>query len=125
MNSWIKEIKEAAKYDTEYTKKYGELILYNMFQELEYLRLIYFAKDFDYGNEIDQVIAIYKIDVQMCRLMEMPKYRKMIKEYQINKDIIGQPKPLFGMRSFYDGRTWSEVKSILGKYKALENALLN
>jgi hypothetical protein len=78
MNSWIKEIKEAAKYDTEYTKKYGELILYNMFQELEYLRLTYFAKDFDYGNEIDQVIAIYKIDVQMCRLMEMPKYRKMI-----------------------------------------------
>lgn len=49
----------------------------------------------------------------------------MIKEYQINKDIICQPKPLFGMRSFYDGRTWSEVKSILGKYKALENALLN
>lgn len=125
MNSWIKEIKEAAKYDTEYTKKYGEMILYNMFQELEYLRLIYFAKDFDYGNEIDQVIAIYKIDVQMCRLMEMPKYRKMIKEYQINKDIIGQPKPLFGMRSFYDSRTWSEVKSILGKYKALEKALLN
>ena len=125
MNSWIKEIKEAAKYDTEYTKKYGELILYNMFQELEYLRLIYFAKDFDYGNEIDQVIAIYKIDVQMCRLMEMPKYRKMIKEYQINKDIIGQPKTLFGMRSFYDGRTWSEVKSILDKYKALEKALLN
>ena len=76
MNSWIKEIKEAAKYDTEYTKKYGEMILYNMFQELEYLRLIYFAKDFDYGNEIDQVIAIYKIDVQMCRLMKNAKIQE-------------------------------------------------
>jgi hypothetical protein len=29
------------------------------------------------------------------------------------------------MKSFYDGRTWSEVKSILDKYKALEKALLN
>lgn len=118
MESWISSIKDIAEKDSLYTKKYGEYILCNMFQELNYLRRkAWRGLHTNIKEEAHHIVNLYQIDTTMIELMRSPKYKAKI-ESELESISPGFPKvmPCFGMTTFYDGHP-CELKDWIDEFE--------